>query len=160
MLRNYLTAAWRTLRRSPTYTTINVGGLALGKGSPRRRFPLQAHPGDARSGGEDDDWGYGVETILILRARNVPYVRPPLPPSTALPTSGLSASSSSARRTGRRPAGRAYFSSSVSFTGRPSAAERSAAKTTRWLSNAVSKSVSGIGLSSLRLSTNASNCGR
>jgi len=30
MLRNYLTVAWRALQRNPTYTTINVGGLALG----------------------------------------------------------------------------------------------------------------------------------
>jgi putative ABC transport system permease protein len=30
MLRNYLTVAWRALQRNPTYTAINVGGLALG----------------------------------------------------------------------------------------------------------------------------------
>ena len=30
MLKNYFLVAWRTLRRNPTYTAINVGGLALG----------------------------------------------------------------------------------------------------------------------------------
>jgi putative ABC transport system permease protein len=29
MLRNYLTVAWRTLRRNKTYTLINIGGLAV-----------------------------------------------------------------------------------------------------------------------------------
>ena len=30
MLRNYLTVAWRTFKRRPVYTLINVGGLAVG----------------------------------------------------------------------------------------------------------------------------------
>ena len=48
-----------------------------------------------------------------------------------------------------------YPSSSASLTVRPSAAERSAANTTRWVSKAVAKSVSGMGSPFSRLSTNA-----
>ena len=51
-----------------------------------------------------------------------------------------------------------YFSS-ASLTGRPRAADRSAAKTTRWLSSAVSKSVSGIFFPDRVASVKAWNCG-
>jgi len=52
-----------------------------------------------------------------------------------------------------------YLLSSDIFTGRPSWADRSAAKTTRWLSNAVSKLVRGIGSFLPMLSMKAWNCG-
>ena len=48
-----------------------------------------------------------------------------------------------------------YNANSESFTFLPSWAERSAAKTTRWLSNALSKSVNGIDSPFLRLSAKA-----
>ena len=52
-----------------------------------------------------------------------------------------------------------YFPNSDIFTGRPSWADRSAAKTTRWLSKAVSKLVSGIGSFLPMLSMKAWNWG-
>src|SRR5947208_13850173 len=53
----------------------------------------------------------------------------------------------------------AHDLSSESLTGLRSFAERSAAKTTRWLSNAISKLVKGIASPLRRLSTKAWNCG-
>src|SRR2546422_5340370 len=53
----------------------------------------------------------------------------------------------------------AHDLSSESLTGLRSFSERSAAKTTRWLSNAISKLVKGIASPLRRLSTKAWNCG-